>query len=139
MIACYHQDLHFEDPAFGQLSYIQACAMWKMLCESAKDLTVDFSIIRAGDQFVETRWIAEYCFGNAKRFVRNEIIAEMTIKDGKIIRHIDKFDLYKWAKQAMGWQGWLLGATPFFRKKDGILQFYYKIEPTKKRPLGLIL
>jgi len=113
----YHQGLHFEDPAFGKLSYSQTCSMWKMLCESAKDLSVEFSILRVEEHYVETKWIAEYTFSKTGRFVRNEIIAHMTFKDGKIIEHIDKFDLYRWAKQAMGVQGWLIGATPFFKKK----------------------
>lgn len=117
MIDCYHQDLQFEDPAFGKLSYDQTCGMWTMLCESAKDLSIEFSILKVEDHYVETKWIAEYTFSKTGRFVHNEIIAHMTFKDGKIIEHIDKFDLYKWAKQAMGVQGWLIGATPFFKKK----------------------
>jgi hypothetical protein len=38
-------------------------------------------------------------------------------KDGKIIKHTDSFDLRKWAAQAMGLQGGLLGGTGLFRKK----------------------
>lgn len=117
MNECYHQNLHFEDPAFGKLSYGQTCSMWKMLCDSAKDLSIEFSILKVEEEYVETKWIAEYNFSKTGRFVRNEIIAHMTFKDGMIIEHIDKFDLYKWAKQAMGVQGWLIGATPFFKKK----------------------
>jgi hypothetical protein len=117
MNECYHQELHFEDPAFGRLSYSRTCNMWKMLCASAKDLSIEFSILKVEEQYVETMWIAEYTFGKTGRFVHNEIIAQMTFKDGKIIEHIDKFDLSKWAKQALGVQGWLIGGTPFFKKK----------------------
>lgn len=117
MIECYHPDLQFEDPAFGKLSYDQTCAMWKMLCESAKDLSIEFSILKSEDKYVEVRWIAEYTFSKTGRFVHNEITAEMMFKEGKIIQHTDIFDLFKWAKQAMGLQGWLIGGTSFFRKK----------------------
>ena len=117
MAACYHTELEFEDPAFGKLSYDQASGMWAMLCESAKDLTVEFSILKVEENYVETKWLAEYSFSKTGRFVHNEIIAQMTLKDGKIIKHIDTFDLYKWARQAMGLQGWLIGAKPFFKKK----------------------
>jgi hypothetical protein len=117
MIECYHQELQFEDPAFGKLSYAQACGMWKMLCESAKDLSIEYSILKSEDNYVEVRWIAEYSFSKTGKFVHNEIIAQLTFKDGKIIQHTDNFDLFKWAKQAMGLQGWLIGSTPFFRKK----------------------
>jgi hypothetical protein len=117
MIDCYSHQLHFEDPAFGKLTYAQTSAMWTMLCESAKDLSIEFNILKVEDQYVETKWIAEYTFGKTGRFVHNEIIAQMKFQDGKIIEHIDTFDLYKWAKQAMGLQGWLIGSTPFFKKK----------------------
>ena len=117
MIDCYHQDLQFEDPAFGKLSYLQTCSMWKMLCESAKDLSIEFSIQKSEDDYAEVRWIAEYTFSKTGRFVRNEITAQLKFKDSKIIQHTDIFDLFKWAKQAMGLQGWLIGSTPFFRKK----------------------
>jgi hypothetical protein len=117
MCECYHPDLEFEDPAFGKLSYNQTCAMWKMLCESAKDLVIEHSILKSEDNYVEVRWIAEYTFSKTGKFVHNEIIAQLMFKDGKIIQHTDNFDLFKWAKQAMGLQGWLIGGTPFFRKK----------------------
>ena len=117
MIANYHPDLKFADPAFGQLDYQHACAMWQMLCSSATDLKVEFSIVHANDTEATTKWIAEYTFGKTGRPVHNEITAGMEIKDGKIIRHIDEFNLHQWAKQALGVQGWLIGATPYFKKK----------------------
>ena len=69
MIECYHQDLQFEDPAFGKLSYDETCGMWTMLCESAKDLSIEFSILKVEDQYVEVKWIAEYTFRKTGRFV----------------------------------------------------------------------
>ena len=117
MNECYHPELQFEDPAFDKLSFAETSAMWEMLCESAKDLSIEFSILKSEANYVEVRWIAEYTFSKTGRFVHNEIIAHLSFKDGKIIQHIDQFDLYKWAKQAMGVQGWLIGATPFFKKK----------------------
>ena len=117
MIENYHQDLQFEDPAFGKLSYHETCAMWQMLCAGATDLTIEYAIMKSEDQYIETRWVAEYSFSKTKRFVRNDILAQMKFKDGKIIQHTDIFDLYKWAKQALGLQGWLLGGTALFRKK----------------------
>jgi SnoaL-like protein len=113
----YHENLHFEDPAFGKLSYLQTSSMWLMLCESAKDLEIDFSIVNTGEGYVETNWIAKYTFNKTGRFVENNIIAKMKISDGKIIEHIDNFNLHRWAKQAMGFQGWLLGGTSFFKNK----------------------
>jgi len=67
--------------------------------------------------YIEASWIAEYKFSKTGRFVRNEIRAQMLFKEGKIIQHTDSFNLHKWARQAMGWQGWLFGSTSFFKKK----------------------
>ena len=36
---------------------------------------------------------------------------------GLIIKHTDVFDLHRWAGQALGWKGKLLGGTGFFQKK----------------------
>jgi hypothetical protein len=36
-------------------------------------------------------------------------------KNGKIVRHRDQFNLWKWARQALGLKGLLLGWTPFLQ------------------------
>ena len=36
MVDCYHQDIVFEDPAFGILKGERAKNMWRMLCENQK-------------------------------------------------------------------------------------------------------
>ena len=117
MNSLYHKDLKFEDPAFGKLSHLQTCAMWEMLCESAKDLVIDFSILDSNDKSVTVKWIADYTFSKSNRLVHNEIVAIMHIEEGLIINHIDSFNLHKWARQALGLQGLILGGTSFFRKK----------------------
>jgi hypothetical protein len=44
--------------------------------------------------------------------VHNLIDASFVFADGKIVRHIDTFDLYRWARQALGLKGRLLGWAP---------------------------
>jgi len=117
MVSNYHPDLRFQDPAFGALSYQQTCAMWSMLCAQAADLDIVFTILKVDNDEVQTKWIAEYTFSKTNRFIHNEIIATMTIKDGRIISHVDDFDLHKWARQALGFKGLLLGGTSFFKTK----------------------
>jgi hypothetical protein len=41
----------------------------------------------------------------------------MRIKEGKIIEHSDAFKLSKWAAQALGLKGQLLGWTGFMKRK----------------------
>jgi len=119
MASCYHDDIVFEDPAFGILKGKRAKNMWRMLCESqkGKDFKVTFSNIQADDKTGNAHWEAFYTFSKTGRKVHNVIKASFEFKDGKIIKHMDDFNLHKWAKQAMGLKGYLLGNTKFFKSK----------------------
>ncbi|OED45069.1 limonene-1,2-epoxide hydrolase [Flavobacteriaceae bacterium (ex Bugula neritina AB1)] len=117
MISCYHDDIVFEDPAFGKLKGANAKKMWKMLCKNAQDLTIEFSDIKATDQNGSAHWEARYTFSKTGRKVHNKIDAQFEFRDGKIIKHTDRFNLHRWASQAIGWKGKLLGGTGFFKKK----------------------
>ncbi|OUR91794.1 limonene-1,2-epoxide hydrolase [Flavobacteriales bacterium 34_180_T64] len=119
MISCYHHDIIFEDPAFGILKGEKAKNMWRMLCASQKGNTFDvkFSKIEADEKKGSAHWEAFYNFSKTGRSVHNKIDATFEFKDGKIINHIDHFDLHNWAKQAIGFKGFLLGGTSFFKTK----------------------
>jgi len=119
MVACYHPDVQFEDPAFGSLEGEHAKNMWRMLCHSqkGKGFRVEFSgVVVSGDQGA-AHWEAWYTFGPTRRKVHNRIDASFVFESGKIIEHADHFDLYRWSRQAMGLQGALLGWTPLFKSK----------------------
>jgi len=117
MADCYHDDVVFTDPAFGELSGEHAKNMWRMLLQNSKDLTLEFSQIEATEHTGKAHWDATYTFSQTGRKVVNKIDALFEFKDGKIIRHTDVFNLRTWAKQAMGFKGALLGGTSFFKKK----------------------
>lgn len=117
MAALYHDEIEFEDPAFGKLQGDRARAMWKMLCGNATDLKINFSVLEVDDNGGKARWEAFYTFSQTGRKVHNIIDATFRFEDGKIITHKDHFNLRRWATQAMGVRGWLLGGTSFFRKK----------------------
>jgi ketosteroid isomerase-like protein len=109
---CYADDARFSDPAFRDLDAAGVRSMWQMLCARATDLTVEVSGIEADDNHGKARWIATYTFSKTGRQVRNVIDAEYEFKDGKITRHTDRFDLWRWAGMALGAKGTLLGWTP---------------------------
>ncbi|MCD2258704.1 nuclear transport factor 2 family protein [Psychroserpens luteolus] len=119
MVSCYHDDIIFEDPAFGVLKGEHAGNMWRMLCTSqqGKEFKVTFSNINSDNGKGSVTWEAFYNFSKTGRKVHNIILATFEFKDGKIIKHTDQFNLHRWAKQAMGFKGLLLGGTGFFRKK----------------------
>ena len=117
MQACYHPDIVFSDPAFGELRGAQAGAMWAMLTGRARDLQVSATDVEADDQRGRAHWDARYTFGQTGRKVINRIDAEFEFRDGLIVRHTDTFDFYAWARQALGPAGLLLGWTPVIRNK----------------------
>ncbi len=119
MANCYHEDIVFEDPAFGELRGERAKNMWRMLCESqkGKDFRIEFSDIRMDGEVGFAHWEAFYTFGKTGRKVHNKIDAHFRFQDGKIIEHRDHFNLHSWAGQAMGLQGRLIGWMPFFKKQ----------------------
>jgi len=119
MVNCYHEEVVFEDPAFGILKGVQAKNMWRMLCESqkGKDFKIIYSNIEADNLKGKAHWEAFYTFSKTGRKVHNVIDAQFEFKEGKIIKHTDTFNLYKWSKQAFGLTGFFLGWTRFFKNK----------------------
>ena len=117
MAACYHENVRFEDPAFGVLNGSRAGAMWQMLCSNARDLKIEFGSIEVNGNMGKAKWEAWYTFSKTGRKVHNSVSAYFEFKDGKIISHQDEFNLWRWAGQALGIQGYLLGGTRFFRSK----------------------
>jgi len=112
MAAQYHEDIHFSDPVFPDLNGPEAGAMWAMLCERGKDLELTFDGIEADDTTGKARWEARYTFSATGNKVHNIIEASFRFEDGLIIDHEDRFDLYRWARQALGFKGVLLGWAP---------------------------
>ena len=119
MAKCYHSDIVFKDPAFGVLQGEQVKNMWRMLCTSqkGKDFIITFSNIEANAHSGSAKWEAKYNFSKTGRFVHNKISAQFEFKDGLIIKHTDIFNLHRWATQALGFKGRIIGGTAFFRNK----------------------
>lgn len=118
MIACYHPEIEFEDPAFGPLSGPAVGAMWRMLLERSQgNLRVTFSDVAASAERGLANWEARYSYGKQQRPVHNRIAAEFTFLEGKIRTHRDRFSLWRWSGQALGTTGRLLGWSPLVRNK----------------------
>lgn len=117
MAACYHPQIVFSDPVFPDLRGPKAGAMWAMLCARATDLELEFRDVRADDARGSARWDARYTFAQTGRHVHNAIAAEFEFRDGLIVRHVDRFDFWRWARQALGPTGLFLGWTPMVRNR----------------------
>jgi hypothetical protein len=117
MATCYHQELVFEDPAFGVLDYKETCAMWKMLLKRSDDLEIYFKNAWSENEFGGADWDAKYTFKKTGRKVHNKIDAKFQFKDGLIIGHRDHFDFYRWSRMALGMPGIFLGWTDYLHNK----------------------
>jgi ketosteroid isomerase-like protein len=117
MAACYHPDVRFTDEVFIDLDGPHTAGMWRMLCERATDLKIETRDIEADDSTGSAHWEAWYTFTATGRPVHNKIDARFEFRDGKIVSHRDSFGFWRWASQALGAPGWLLGWTGFIRNR----------------------
>jgi uncharacterized protein len=112
MAACYAPDVRFHDPVFGELRGEEAGAMWRMLTARATDLRIELFEHEADDLLGTAHWRAHYTFAQTGRPVVNDIHATFGFSDGLIAEHDDEFSFFRWARQALGPRGLLLGWTP---------------------------
>lgn len=119
MAACYAEQARFDDEAFSLTGRRQVGGMWAMLCRATREQGLAQWKLQASDITEHTaHWEARYLFSATGRVVHNRIDAEFEFDAGDlIVRHRDRFDFWRWSRQALGLPGWLLGWTPFLRKK----------------------
>ncbi|MDF3934043.1 nuclear transport factor 2 family protein [Pseudomonas citronellolis] len=115
MAACYAPRVRFHDPAFGELNGRDAGDMWRMLTRRAADLSLEFDQVWADEREGGAHWVARYTFSQTGRVVVNRIQARFVFADGLIVAHDDSFDFWRWARQALGVPGLLLGWAPPLR------------------------
>jgi ketosteroid isomerase-like protein len=109
MARCYSDDVFFSDPAFPKLHGEEARDMWRMLVSGATDLEVVLEEAFADAEGGRARWTATYTFSKTGRHVVNRISALFAFRDGKIVRHYDRFSFWRWSSQALGPLGKFLG------------------------------
>jgi ketosteroid isomerase-like protein len=114
MTACYSDDAHFHDPAFGDLQGDEVGAMWRMLTGRATDLEIELREHDAGETMGSAHWIARYTFSTGRKVV-NDIRATFRFADGLIADHVDDFDFHRWARQALGPSGIAVANLPPLR------------------------
>jgi ketosteroid isomerase-like protein len=113
MAALYHPNARFQDPAFGELRGEEIGRMWRMLCERATEIEVELVWHETDEATGRAHWIARYPFTQTGRHVVNDVRAEFRFRGGLIASHDDRFDQRRWAAQALGAPGRVLGLTPF--------------------------
>ena len=119
MADCYAADARFDDEAFSLQGKEKIGAMWRMLCEAVEAKGRDvwqLELSRVTEH--SAHWEPTYRFSATGRTVHNVIDAEFEFDAaGLIARHRDRFDFWRWSRQAFGAPGLLLGWTPMLRAK----------------------
>jgi len=118
MAASYHPNAIFTDPAFGKLNCREVQMMWHMLISRSNNkLHVVCTKITSNQNTVIAHWTAIYIFGKGKRKVTNHVTSQFEMANGLVVRQVDYFNLFNWAKQALGAKGILLGWSSFFKNQ----------------------
>ena len=123
MAACYAPDAAFDDEAFSLRGRREVGGMWQMLCAATRAKGQDVWKLQARGIQADAgtgraHWEAWYRFSATGRMVHNRIDAAFTFDpQGLIAVHRDRFDFWRWSRQALGAPGWLLGWTPLLRNK----------------------
>ena len=104
----------FEDPVF-RLTGPDIGKMWIGLMRRAREFSIAYTIAQAGRGWGTVELTARYLYGG-RRPVTNVILSELKLEGGLIVQHVDQFDFTRWAAQALGTPGRLLGRFEFFRR-----------------------
>jgi hypothetical protein len=114
LASLYAPGATFEDPVF-QLRGAEIGRMWKGLLGRARDFSVTYTIAQAAPERGTVEWTARYLFGG-RRPVVNVILSELRFENGLVAEQRDAFDFPRWAAQALGAPGRLLGRFGWFRR-----------------------
>jgi hypothetical protein len=126
MAACYAEDATFDDEAFSLNGRTEIAGMWRMLATAVRkqqaagsgDWKLAYSSVRADTSRGQAHWEAYYLFSATNRQVHNIIDADFVFNaHGLIAKHRDRFDFWRWSRQALGTPGLLLGWSPFLKAK----------------------
>jgi SnoaL-like domain len=119
MERCYAEESRFDDEVFSLRGQREIGSMWRMLCDATR--AKGQAVWRLEVSAVTERsahWEATYRFSATGRMVTNIIEASFEFDAaGRIARHTDRFDFWRWSRQALGLPGLLLGWTPILRNK----------------------
>jgi hypothetical protein len=123
MADCYATSARFEDEAFTLKGRDEIAGMWRMLIDAVKakghqDWALEWRDVHVQGQYATAHWEPRYRFSASGRLVHNIIDAEFELDEhGLIVSHRDRFDFWRWSRQALGAPGLLLGWTPWLRSK----------------------
>lgn len=121
MASLYAEDVTFKDGVFRYPDRAGTMGMWRKLLADPDNVQATYRFERVEGNVAIGRWQADYeIFG---RKVHNDIESRLTIEDGEIVAHEDRFDFSRWASQALpiGHLAKLPGVQPLL---SGIIRLF---------------
>ena len=117
MAQCYAYGAHFEDPVFELQGHREIMGMWSLLFERRSPLTdtwtLDFHSLHTLHNRGSARWEPTFLYRPTGRVVHNIVSSQFSFdEDGLITLQRDNFDFWRWARQAYGFVGLMMGWTP---------------------------
>jgi ketosteroid isomerase-like protein len=92
----YAPDVTFHDEIFTFANRADTIGMWRVLLTQGGRFS--YELLGVEGEVATVRWLADYrLFG---RPIHNVITARLTIRDGRIVDHLDSFSWAKWSRQA---------------------------------------
>lgn len=111
--ACYHADIFYSDPLFPRLRGAAAGELWRMRLEALESLEIRLEEAQGDADGAHAVWSLLYAQG--PRTVAVRVRSMFGFRDGRISRHDDHFSFWRWAAQAYGARGAMLGWFGPFR------------------------
>ena len=107
MMECYAPDATFQDEVFTLTGREEIADMWRMLCDATRSKGMDawsleFSGVESDATRGQAHWEPRYRFSATGRMVHNIIDAKFEFRDGLIIAQRDRFNFWRWSRQALG-------------------------------------
>lgn len=121
MLACLDPRVEFRDLAFERITGADVRAMWRWFCQPTetrpKPVEVpEFTILQAEGDRVLAEYSVRYS-PSAGRLVHYRIRSELSLRDGRIVRQIDKptISTFQFARMAKGFPVCLLALIGAFK------------------------
>lgn len=117
MAACYAYGARFEDPVFELQGHREIMGRWSLLFDhpapAADVWTLSFHSLHTLHNRGNARWEPTFVHLPTGRVVHNIVYSQFNFDDdGLITLQRDNFDFWRWARQAYGFLGLMMGWTP---------------------------
>lgn len=107
MEALYAPGVQFHDEIFDFPDRAGTMGMWRVLTDPASGGRFTYSVLGVKGDVVTVKWLADYKFPSKDfgRPVHNEVTATLVVRNGRIVKHTDRFSWEKWSRQALPFGG----------------------------------